>query len=171
MSTSYSIARPGCSSAEVTRRLRQMNRTNAWQFTFLSSTQEIESILQVLLVNMEYIGLEIFPFQCDAARNFPVETRRQRTRTIVVCVSIIAANNAPKVSALYCQFVHTFMVRNPQYDFVASFDEPLSQIIKKHLTAAARPRSTADQKYLHCSTQSGMPGGSAFICGLRLIPL
>jgi hypothetical protein len=150
---SDAVAQPCYFSVEVARVLGQMDGTNTRRPRAIRGMQQIESILEILFVNMNYVGLQLPPLMRYAPGNCPIETSRERSQSVIVSIAIIGTEDAPKSSTLLGELIHSRVFWYPSYDLVSTIRQLLAKVIKKDFASPTRTRATTDQKYSHVSRQ------------------
>src|SRR6266403_4743953 len=86
------IAQPVQMRAQVTRRLRQVDRTDTRHAAMVGSSQKIEAIFQILLIYVNDVRLQRFPLAGNFVGSSPVESGRKRARLVVIHIAIISSN-------------------------------------------------------------------------------
>src|SRR5579872_956542 len=135
------VAQPPNVCAKVAGRLCQMDCTDAWYGAHARRAQQVETIFQVLFINVNDIWAEICPVTRNPSRDPAIKGGGKRTRRMVIRVCVASANDLTKTCAPRSQLVHTRMIRNPHHNLMAANAEFTAKIINKNLAAPARART------------------------------
>src|SRR5262245_11706011 len=97
-----------------------MDGTNARNPAVPHGTQQIEAVLQILLVDVNYIRSKRLPLARNTAGDIPIKTGGERAQWIIIGIFVIGTDYAGKLHATRSEFVHPRVSWNPHEHFVAA---------------------------------------------------
>ena len=100
------VADGGELRAEIRRVLGDVNHRERGQSAAARGFDEVESVLEILFVEMDDIGRQLTPLRGGAARGGGVAVARDRASAAVVGVGVVGADDLAEFREAHGEFVH-----------------------------------------------------------------
>ena len=110
-SSGQPVAQPGNTGTQERRRLRDVHSAKTRKRQKIGGPQQVQAILEILLVQMNHVGLQLFPFGRQPMRGAQVQTRGHNSGLVIVKVPVWRANDLTDVRKTAGQFIHARMLR------------------------------------------------------------